>query len=246
MPTTEMSLGQTRNFYGMLKAVQTRATQNQALTGLSSIGGYVVQAGDRVFLNGQTAPLENGIWVVDSGAWERAGDSEPGDDLGKALFLITQGTVANQIWQVANDAGGGIIGTDSVTAGQIASTAFQGNFYWSIPFTNGSDDFKDDSNSSFQSFAKIIFPGSDNVGTAVAKIIAWVDDAGKTADFRLRDVTNNNTIAQLNNVGNTSPIILDLGTLTNLSSGESTWEFQARNTDGGTYFFSTMAIGTNL
>ncbi len=242
MPTTELDVYESRNFYGMLRAVQTRSDSNQALSGLQTIEGHVGAVGDRVFLNNQTAPLENGIYVMQTGAWERSGDSEIGDTLSGAIFLITSGNSENEVWRIINTVGSGVVGTDVITAEHLNPKSF----YWSVPFTNGSDDFKDDSNDNYQSFAKVIFPGSNNVVVAVAKLIAWVDDSDKEADFRIRDVSNNNNIVVLNNIDNEDPEVHDMGTLNNLSTDEAVWEFQGRNQDGGTYFLSTVAIGTNL
>ncbi len=242
MPTTELDVYESRNFYGMLRAVQTRSDSNQALSGLQTIEGHVGAVGDRVFLNNQTAPLENGIYTMQTGAWERSGDSEIGDTLSGAIFLITSGNSENEVWRIINPISSGEVGTDVITAEHLNPKAF----YWSVPFTNGSDDFKDDSNSNWQSFAKVIYPGSNNVVVAQAKLIAWVDDSSKVARFRIRDVSNNNNIVVKNNINNEDPEIHDMGTLNNLSTDEAVWEFQGRNNSGGTYFISTVAIGTNL
>jgi len=159
-----------------------------------------------------------------------------------AIFLITSGNSENEVWRIINPISSGEVGTDVITAEHLNPKAF----YWSVPFTNGSDDFKDDSNSNWQSFAKVIYPGSNNVVVAQAKLIAWVDDSSKVARFRIRDVSNNNNIVVKNNINNEDPEIHDMGTLNNLSTDEAVWEFQGRNNSGGTYFISTVAIGTNL
>lgn len=53
----------------------TYAGSNITLTGLQTIDGISCVAGDRVLVASQTNGVENGIYVVSSGAWSRSGDS---------------------------------------------------------------------------------------------------------------------------------------------------------------------------
>jgi hypothetical protein len=46
-----------------------------------NIGGYIVGAGDRVLLAAQTDPTQNGIWNVETSAWQRAGDFDGNRDI---------------------------------------------------------------------------------------------------------------------------------------------------------------------
>lgn len=52
----------------------TVATTNITLSGPQTIAGILVGTGDRVLVAGQTDPIENGIYLVTSSAWNRAPD----------------------------------------------------------------------------------------------------------------------------------------------------------------------------
>jgi len=52
--------------------VKTVATADIALTGLQTVGGVALSAGDRVLLTNQTDQKQNGVYAASSGAWLRA------------------------------------------------------------------------------------------------------------------------------------------------------------------------------
>jgi len=114
MPQTQTTEDDCASFYGMLTAVRLRLPSNVALSGLQNFQGETGADGDRVLLTGQTAPLENGIWVMRPGAWERAVDCEDGDELGANLCPIELGDNAAEVWQCTNRVGAGFVGTDAL------------------------------------------------------------------------------------------------------------------------------------
>lgn len=58
-----------------LAAAAVVSTGNQAaLSGLLTIDGYTLLAGDRVLLVGQTNAVQNGLWLASAGAWTRTTD----------------------------------------------------------------------------------------------------------------------------------------------------------------------------
>ncbi|MFK4060723.1 hypothetical protein [Brucella anthropi] len=81
------------------------ATANILLTGLQTIDGVSLVAGDRVLVAGQASASENGIYVVDTGPWRRARDFNKTRDVVKGTqILITDGAVyAQSGWYVASD-----------------------------------------------------------------------------------------------------------------------------------------------
>lgn len=90
-------------------------TTNITLSGAQTVAGVPVVTGDRVLVRAQTNAVENGIYIVDSGAWERAADWDGNRD-------IVQGTLAT-----AFDSGGNayqyIVTTpDPITIGTTALT----------------------------------------------------------------------------------------------------------------------------
>ena len=60
-----------------IPSVSVLANANVALSGLQTIDGYTLTAGDRVLLTGQTNGVQNGVWVAASSSWSRP---TPSDD----------------------------------------------------------------------------------------------------------------------------------------------------------------------
>lgn len=59
-------------------SVVTSTTGNITLSGLISVGGVTLNAGDRVLVKDQSTASENGIYVAAAGAWSRADDATVG------------------------------------------------------------------------------------------------------------------------------------------------------------------------
>jgi hypothetical protein len=92
---------------------------NITLSGTQTIDDVALVANDRVLLNGQTDPIENGLWLVQVGAWTRPTDFSNGTTAGSAYVLITSGTVfAGTSWVCATPTA--IIGTDSISFAQFS------------------------------------------------------------------------------------------------------------------------------
>lgn len=64
-----------------------------ALSGLLTVDGVVLVAGDRVLVKDQTTNTQNGIYVVASGAWTRALDADSAGELTNAAVFVMAGTV---------------------------------------------------------------------------------------------------------------------------------------------------------
>src|SRR5574343_2049077 len=69
-------------------AVKAVATANVTLSGEQSISGFSVVSGDRVLLIAQTNGVDNGIWVVSTGAWTRALDFDGNRDVAPGTIVI--------------------------------------------------------------------------------------------------------------------------------------------------------------
>lgn len=91
----------------------------------------------------------------------------------------------------------------------------------------------DTTSSSYTVIGQFIFRGTAVLST-LSKIKAIVH-ATSTAvmDVKVYDLTNALTIAELLGVTETVPTIKDLGTLSNVPSGESIFEIQVRKSSGG-------------
>jgi len=70
------------------------STANVALTGLQTIDGVTLVAGDRVLLVGQTDATQNGLFAAASGAWSRTADYASGSTQNEGMYVIVdEGTV---------------------------------------------------------------------------------------------------------------------------------------------------------
>lgn len=87
-------------------SVKVATTAAIALTGLQTIDGVALAAGDRVLVKDQAAAKDNGIYVVATGAWARAADADASIEVTPGLFVsVEQGAAnADSIWQLVTDA----------------------------------------------------------------------------------------------------------------------------------------------
>ena len=106
------------------QACRTVATSNVTASGLQTISGVALAAGDRVLLTGQTSGAQNGAWVAANGAWYRATDFDTSSDVQYgSLFLITDGDYAGSTWRMTAPTSGTItLGATALTF-DIASIA---------------------------------------------------------------------------------------------------------------------------
>jgi Phage-related tail fibre protein len=81
-------------------SVRVATTANIPLTGIQTIDGVTLIAGNRVLIKNQTAGQDNGIWTVASGAWVRATDADVSAEVSSGLFtFVEEGTTnANSGW----------------------------------------------------------------------------------------------------------------------------------------------------
>lgn len=102
---------------GMKRPVRVATTASITLSGLQTVDGVVLAADDRVLVKSQASAVDNGIYVADTGVWERAADCN-------GLYDMVDGTVvkANEgtqagFWYCS--------GTDPITIGTTAVTFLQ-------------------------------------------------------------------------------------------------------------------------
>ena len=98
------------------QSVRAATTANIALSGLQTIDGVSLLAGDRVLVKNQTASKDNGIYVVGVAGWQRAPDADSSAEVTSAIILsVEQGaTLADTRWQLVTD-GTIILGTTALT-----------------------------------------------------------------------------------------------------------------------------------
>ncbi len=100
------------------------STPNVAdITGLLTVDGSVTVAGDRVLLTGQTTTTENGIYVADTGDWDRAQDCDGSRDLVfGSLVKVNSGTANSGFWYVSTTTDPIIVGTTALAWSLASST----------------------------------------------------------------------------------------------------------------------------
>lgn len=64
------------------------ATFNIPLAGLYLLGGRNLAQGDRVVVTGQSSPVDNGIYIADSGDWSRAADFDGDRDVVNGTLVV--------------------------------------------------------------------------------------------------------------------------------------------------------------
>jgi hypothetical protein len=90
-------------------------TANITLSGLQTIDGVIVVAGNRVLVKSQTAPAQNGIYLASATAWSRAPDADTWDELISALVFVESGsTLAGSAWYCTIQRGG-TLGVTTIT-----------------------------------------------------------------------------------------------------------------------------------
>lgn len=98
------------------QSVRATTTANISLSGAQTIDGVSVTTGDRVLVKNQTAPAENGIYVVSASAWTRAIDADESEDVTAGMeVFVSEGTLyADTIWKLTTN--------DTITLGTTALT----------------------------------------------------------------------------------------------------------------------------
>lgn len=107
--------------YAIKTPVLVATTANITLSGLQTIDGVTVVAGDRVLVKSQTTGADNGIYEADTGAWSRAADFDgPFDIVRGTLIPVTNGTLYTQSYWYIATANPITIGTTSLTISRVA------------------------------------------------------------------------------------------------------------------------------
>lgn len=95
--------------------VRVATTGNITLSGLQTIDGVSLSAGDRVLVKNQTTASQNGIYIVSSGSWSRSSDADSWDKLVSAAVFVMQGNTNADKGFICTIDPGGTLGSDPVT-----------------------------------------------------------------------------------------------------------------------------------
>lgn len=101
---------------------------DQSLSGLPTIDGVgPLLDGERVLLAGQTDAIENGLYEVRVGAWNRPADFAIGESAAGAFVIIEEGTInADTAWVCVTDNPNAFIDGDPLLFVEFTPTAITG------------------------------------------------------------------------------------------------------------------------
>lgn len=101
-------------------SVVAATTANITLSAPQTIDDIAVVAGDRVLVKNQTTAYQNGIYVVNAGAWTRSLDADEWTELASSFVFVERGTInASSGWTCTSDSGG-TLGVTAVTWSQFS------------------------------------------------------------------------------------------------------------------------------
>jgi len=104
------------------KAVTTTAI---TLAGEQAVGGVACVSGERVLVAISGGSVNNGIWVVDTGAWSRAKDFDGNRDVVQGTLVLVKPGSTSRFWQVQTE-DPIIIGTTAIVFSQLDPSAMAG------------------------------------------------------------------------------------------------------------------------
>jgi hypothetical protein len=105
--------------YKWKEPVKAASTGNLTLSGTQTVDGVALVANDRILVKNQSTGSQNGIYLVQSGAWTRTTDFDAASELEGATVFVSQGTAGgNTNWQMTTD-GPYTIGTTAFVWTQI-------------------------------------------------------------------------------------------------------------------------------
>lgn len=101
-------------------SVKAATTVNITLSGAQTIDGVSVVATDRVLVKNQTLSQNNGIYIVQSGAWTRATDADAWSELVSAYVFVEEGTANADSGWICSSNTGGTLNTTPITWTQFS------------------------------------------------------------------------------------------------------------------------------
>lgn len=101
-------------------SVRAATTANITLSGVQTVDGVAVVAGDRVLVKNQATASQNGIYIAAAGAWVRTADTDAWVELISAFVFVENGTANADTGWVCTVDQGGTLGTTGITWTQFA------------------------------------------------------------------------------------------------------------------------------
>jgi hypothetical protein len=157
-------------------------TTNITLSGLQTIDGVSVLAGERVLVKNQSTASQNGLWVAQTSSWTRAADmNEDAEVVPGMAVVVSGGTLqGDSIWVLSTD-GTITVGTTDLAFkditgefAKLASPAFTGN-----PTGPTAAQFDDDTSLATTAFVQRALGNNAGVEIVAANRTMTAADAGK-------------------------------------------------------------------
>lgn len=101
----------------VLSSVRTISLYNITLSGLQTIDGVTLAAGDRVLVNGQTNNTTNGIYIASASSWTRASDASNSNQFvsGMTVYVDKGATTYGNTGWTFSGTFPAILGTSAIT-----------------------------------------------------------------------------------------------------------------------------------
>lgn len=212
-------------------------TGNVTLSGALTADGYTALNADRVLVLAQTAPAQNGIYIVNTaGAWTRATDMNAGSEFKYASVFVTNGTVnGGRTFYCPSTVV--TVGTDPVSFVQVANqsvlAASVATLQYASPFMPGAD-------TRLQCVRALVLTGANTSKLYHVKYLFWNDSGTRfnctisqsddglglnvvdVASFASSGITTyagrvEFTLAQISGSGITGALVLDLTGLSSIT-----------------------------
>lgn len=117
------------------QSVRAATTASITLSGLQTVDGVVLAAGDRVLVKNQGNAADNGLYIVATSAWKRTTDADENTEVTPGLTVTVESGIAqaDSVWQLVSDTaivlGTTALAFQNITNGlaKLASPAFSGS-----------------------------------------------------------------------------------------------------------------------
>lgn len=231
------------------------STTNITLSGLQTIDGVSLIANDRLLVTGQTTGANNGLYLVTSGAWNRAPEANASAEFSPQgqVYFVTEGTAkGNTFWYLETD--NVTLGTTPLVYTQhVAGTGTLTGTLTAprIPFASSASALTDDANLSWDNTNKRLIIGT---GTSAALLNVFAGSLSGTQEFirssanvsgnMMTQTLNANTInsgANTINVKSTGGANAGDPYDQYIISGVGTWSAGVDNSDGDKYKIASDA-----
>lgn len=119
--TTKQYVDSVASGLDVKQSVVVATTANITLSGTQTIDGIAAIVGNRVLVKDQSAPAENGIYVVAESGWSRSSDADSATNITPGMFtFVESGTVNSDTgWALSTD-GNIVVGTTSLVFAQFS------------------------------------------------------------------------------------------------------------------------------